>query len=726
MAKVQIINLLNAIKGIDNQGQLLALVAADSSTAFVGLVQTNKLLGLTNYWGAPYNNLINELEEDSNRDELGILQREAAQVLINLHLGSLSSITDITELNTIAEARDNAALFSILEKHDNFLNASLNSKNFPENFYGSVIAQAKQKADRVLQDAAAPLIAVVRNDAYINSLIRLCDRLQDDVALEQKIREHLSDIPEGFTPVYTAPATLLGALGNKLITNLPSQKVEEVVQQVKDAIIAARVANARAAKTTAVDIMVPAIQVPTQNGTDHTHVTVHENYINQLSIQDCIARIQTLIGPDLAPDTAVTPPNHTSTLKNDLAYAKSQLGQKTASDYKKAKERVQIHQQYASLGLGNHRIPNIVAEQQTIRQYEAYQKAQRKLYLANEQLERVERQLSLVNAADQKLDNFETIDDKLKLIVKQEQVVAEAQVCAQDAAKKLVRYTLEQAATVDDAHRANTGYVVRPRAVLKTTTCKLADVRDLRGEAQVKIDSLLANAPSVVLNPGPETAIEGGVPVFYQNMRLESGEHKLTTAYLNKNKGVLLLAQDSKGTIRDLSTASNMPIEPAPLERGAREEDIAKYRDERLKYDNELTQYKEDLLNKALTHAQERLDTFTGGVIHIMTPEGASHDAGAANRLYAALLLVAESRGIKNMEIKSWVGGHDVPEDHWSGFGKDNAKFIRDYLGPVGYTPRSLKDRLFQDKSEYALFLKGVKPEDKPMHGDVTESPKPK
>lgn len=331
------------------------------------------------------------------------------------------------------------------------------------------------------------------------------------------------------------------------------------------------------------------------------------------------------------------------------------------------------------------------------------------MYLATEQLERVERQLSLVEAADKKLksfqnpETFQPVDDQLKLILEQTSFITKSLNIARDAAKILVPDTLDEAAAVDDNRVATTGYVVNSLPVLKTTTCKLFDVTNLREEAQVMIESLLEKATDALTGTGPTTAVHGGEPAFYQNMRLQDKEHKLTTAYLNN--GVLLLAQDSKGTIRDFSTASTRPSSPDPVP---------------------LNKYKQDVFNKAFIHAQERLDNYKGELIYILTPEGESHDAAAANRLYAALLLVAESRGIKNMKIESRVHGHEVPADGYL-YGKDNKTFIDNHLlNSLGNNNALTKERLIEDKKNYTLFIKEKNTEDKPMHGDTTKPPTPK
>lgn len=658
--------------------------------------------------------IVEELQDvAANGNQFLRLQQAAAERLIQLRIADLR-LDALEALNNMAKVQSNADLFTIFDAQDHFNDLNLQNKNFSDEFYETVATFAKRQYKVLVKESVKPVIAIATNAHYITALAALCNAKLNDAALDQEIKRHLREIPQGAVAGTEAPDAVARAGDKYLTPAFPAESLELVVDEVKQKVIQNLVAAAKIAKDTAlVGGVVGEAPAPA------AAVDEHNNYIDTLSINQCVARMKASIGPDLDPAVPLDPRG--TSLKNVLALAKQTLGDKTVSDYKKAKERIEI----AAHGTLGRYLVTLTDEQTTVDRYEAVQTAQRKLYLATEQLERVERQLSLVEAADKKLNAFKPGDDQLKLISEQKHVVTELQRIAHEAAKKLVPVTLAAAVTVNDAHKATTGYVVNQRTVLKTTTCKLSDVTDLRAEAQIKIDGLLRNAPPARAARGPESAIEGGEAVFYQNMRLEEKEHKLTTAYINNKKGVLLLAQDSKGTIRDFSTASNEPLEPErPVGNGP--EATAAYRCELQQYKKDIQQYKQDLLDKAFTHAQERLDTFTGGKIYLSTPEGEQHDGDAANRLYAALLVVAANRGIKNMEIVSYVHECDGPDDHWSRMGKDNAGFIHKHLSPFGYTPGSMKEKLLQDKSAYNLFIKGVKPEDKPMHGDITPSPKPK
>ena len=261
------------------------------------------------------------------------------------------------------------------------------------------------------------------------------------------------------------------------------------------------------------------------------------------------------------------------------------------------------------------------------------------------------------------------------------EAAVDGQATARDKAIQKYIHLQDTAAAVLIRATAKAGFIRDSGAEFKTSI--VHGVVDLDAEAQ-RIVGAIKGLGEVNDIAGVNTGINVDGLVFERAPLKTALDYKFTSGHLER--GALCLAEDTNGTIHGLSSIEPLGDHPSEANAG---------------------QYQRDVEKEAYIHAMKRFESYKPGDEITIFCKG-RHDAKAAMRLHAAMLVVADDLGIKNLKIIQRVGGCSGPEKTMFSDGTD--KFIRTHL----------RDSFDNDRATFKEQMKLLK-ENNTIHADGTE-----
>ena len=687
---------LQRIKEKVNPAQLLPLVSAGAVDSFIAALTANQFVagGVEN----TLNELKIELDDSDNTQELTNLRQAAAERLIQLRINTIEQANrDI--LSKISAAKNNEDLFRVLSLGPFFSDLHISNLNFSPAFSEAVKRVSNTRIEAIIDEA------VVR----ANNRLR---ELEAVYGVTGTLKSHLdTQINAGMVKtdadaerVIRAELFKVRATGTEtdmtlLVNTLPAEAVDRLVKDLKKNIL-----------------VQPLIAPVTQKATESIDAVLalaasSAGLAESIGISASLTAIEAIIGPD-TPFVSTTAAPNPINLHYETKRLKQAMEVLNTDGYKAAKAKQDSRWAITTQVRGSNPEP---AEITNFKNAEnLYKLAERKLSFAIEQKNNLERQLVLVESAQSKLQalqqNPASSEDELKIILEQQSIVTNAQKIAKDAYNQTRMTELDAA----EEKNATTGYIFNQNDAFKPETTKITGVVDIVSEAQAIIKRL--NSPFIgpVKPQGLQSSVHTDKPVHYVSGHVEKNAFYQTTDKLNT--GVLYLARDmTTETITDLSVTKA----PVALSRTPSQDDVDRY-------NSDTASYHQDLINQAFTHARDRLNAYKEGQTITISAIG-RHDAASANRLYAAILVVADDLGIKRPKIESKVFGCDGPEAGLL-YGKNDKKFINDHLGKCGFKQANTANA---ERTQFAEAYRHFKAEEggSKKHGDVTEyvppTPKP-
>lgn len=110
----------------------------------------------------------------------------------------------------------------------------LKSKNFSQNFYAKVAVLAKGGVNRLVSQAAQPVIEIATHEAYITALAGLCSTKKNDAELDLEIKRNLREIPLEAQAGNEVPVADKREGVKRCTDPFPSESLDLVVKKVRE------------------------------------------------------------------------------------------------------------------------------------------------------------------------------------------------------------------------------------------------------------------------------------------------------------------------------------------------------------------------------------------------------------------------------------------------------------------------------------------------------------